>query len=202
MPLFDGLLKPGDAAELMIRRELERRRDAWTHTGYAYRGAGDYILKHGHIYRGRPLPDEYAQHQGPQQACFWNALDAAKADPDLRYCEGVYSTGNGHPTPHAWCVGPDDLLVEVTFPTRDGQWEDAFDLKGMPIMPPDHHIYMGVIFRPELAAWFLDTYGESCMFDRPGADSQVRSTLDTADYSQAHDWPILKVPYDPDRVTL
>lgn len=202
MALFGGLLKPGEGGELALRRELERRVTTWSHTGYLYRGGGDYILKHGSFYQGRALPDEYADLQGPMAQCFWNALTAAKSHPDLRYCEGVYSTGSTSPTPHAWCVGPDDRLVEVTFPTRDGQWEDAIDMKGMPIMAPEHHAYMGVIFRTELMDWFSDTYGEMCMFDRPTADSLRFSGLTPDEVAQAHDWPILKVAYDPDRVSL
>lgn len=197
--LFGGLLKPGDAAELMLKRELERRRDAWTLPGYAYRGAGDYLLQHGRIYRGRERPSQY--ERGAPNECFWNAADAAEQYPELRYCEGVYTTSNSHPTPHAWCVDADDLVVELTFPTEPEARENGVDGKGMPLMPTEHWIYSGVIFRPELVRWHEEVIGEVCMFDRPSADADSPGSR-WLDVDQDHDFPILKVPYDPDRTSL
>lgn len=196
MPLFDGLLKPGDAAELMVKRELERRRDAWTpKPDYIYRGGGDYMLRHGRPYRGQALPDGYERMEENQ--CFWNALQMARDNPNLRYVEGVYSTSNAHPTPHAWVIDPDDKVIEVTHVTRD--LERYHDHRGMFLMPPEHWIYHGVVFPWELADWHYETVGEFCMFDRPAADAREWGD---ADFGQDHDWPILKYPYNPTRVAL
>lgn len=198
MPLFDGMLKPGDGAELMIRRELERRRDTWPHTGYPYRGAGDYFLKHGKLYRGRVLPEEYVELQGEENLCFYNAQTTA-ARTGLRYVEGVYTTSNNNPTPHAWLLDPDGAVLEITHVTRD--LERYVNSKGLPILPPEHWIYFGVIFKPELVEAHFKMTGEYCMFDRPVGDRDGRE-FGRLDMSQTHDWPILKVPYDPDRTTL
>lgn len=197
MSLFGGILKPGDAAALAVQRELTHRRDRWEPRpgGYLYRGGGDYMLRHGRAYRGQVLPNAYEPMA--QAACFWNAMQMARDNPDLRYVEGLYTTSSNRPTPHAWVIDPDDRVIEVTHVTTN--LERYHDTKGMPIMPPEHWSYFGVIFRWELVQWHEDTVGEMCMFDRPPGEQAENARLDV---SQDHDWPILKYPYDPDRIAL
>lgn len=200
MGLFDELgedaLKPGKGAELALRRELERRRDEWSRHGYFYRGAGDLLLQHGRFFTGRELPDTWAHLQGEPNLCFGNALEAVRADPSLTYYEGVYSTGGGHFTTHGWCVGPDGGVVEVTFPTDPEVLEAALT----PVLPPEHWGYWGVAFTLELADWHFHQPNHGLpMLDRSHRDSQSAPHLDT---SELHDFPILKVPYDPARTGL
>lgn len=193
--LFGGILKPGDGSRLSIQRELELRRERWDRPGYLYRGGADYMLRHGKFYAGRVLPDAYAHFFGESNECFSNSISAALADSSLRYVEGIYSTGHTWYTPHAWCIDPDDNVVELTFPTIDR--EQFHNHLGMPILPPEHWGYWGVIFRPELILDHVKLTDEGCMFDRPPADEEfVARGLDTG---QTHDFPILKLPYDPNR---
>jgi hypothetical protein len=199
---LDGVLKTGDGSRLAIQRELEFRRDRWDRPGYLYRGGADYMLRHGKFYRGRVCPDAYAHLIGASNECFDNALVAVRQEPSLRYCEGVYSTGHTWFTPHAWCVDPKGELVELTYPTIDREMFTN-DL-GMPILPPERWGYWGVIFRPELIEDHLELVREHCVFDRPAADRDATNPAIAAglDMSQDHDFPILKIPYDPDRTTF
>lgn len=196
--LFGGILKPGAGGELALRRELERRRDAWDRPGYHYRGAGDFLLKHGRFYGGRDLPDQYAHLMGETSACFDNASRAALHDPSLRYVEGVYSTGQSHFTPHAWCIDAEDKVVELTYPTTDRARYSSGET-GLPILDPERWGYWGVIFRPELSAWHWETFQCLGMFDRPSADARYGEAIDI---TELHDFPILKVPYDAGRIAL
>lgn len=203
MSLFEGVFKdPAEANILAMKRELAQRRENWTRSGYLYHGGGDFLLRHGAFYSGRQLPDRYAHLFGEPNACFWNALEVAKAHPELRYCEGVYAA-HGAFTPHAWCVAPDGGVVEVTWPTRPehgSEYGRDVTMK-MPLVAAERMAYCGVFFRWELIEWFSETYGELCLLDRAGYDAQemVERGFDA---TQTHDNPILKVPFDPDRVTL
>lgn len=201
--LFPGLFKAiTNPSMLALRRDLEQRAANWTRPGYQYAGGGDFLLKHGTFYPGRQLPDQYAHLFGAPNACFANALLVAKENPDLRYCEGVYAAHGGF-VPHAWLVDPDGELVEVTWPTRPDQGTEKFhdSLMKMSLVAPERMAYCGAFFRWELVEWFVENYGEFCLLDRPSHDVSY-GTSRGMDMSQCHDNPILKVPYDPDRVTL
>jgi hypothetical protein len=196
--LGDRAPKPGEGAQTALRRELESRRTRWAHTGYAYRGAGDIILRHGQFWAGRELPDEWAALQGAPNRCFINALTAVQQSGGrLRYVEGVYSTGQSHYTPHAWAID-NAGVVEVTYPTAPTP--GALDGHTyMPILPVVHWAYAGVVFSAELVQWHLDRMGLP-MMDRPKADAT--DARPGVDMRELHDWPILKVPYDPNRREL
>jgi hypothetical protein len=201
MGLFDELgdsavLKPGGGAKVALQRELELWRDERAlGQGYVYKSGGDLLLKHGHYYQGRELPDQYAHLQGEIRRCFFNAVEAAKADPSLRYCEGVYSTGGTHFTNHGWCIAPDGGVVELTYPTRD--LEGQLDSLGGPILPPEHWAYHGVIVTVGLAEWHMRNIGLP-MLERPPGDCRDGDPTT----SDAHDFPILKVPFNPQRTGL
>ena len=197
---FSDLIKPGDAGQQALRRELERRRDIWDRPGYQYRGAGDLILRHGHFWGGRELPEKYTLHRGEESQCFANAMRAAETDPELRYVEGVFSNGSGHFTTHAWCIDPANEVVELTVPTTDpDRYTDASTR--MPYMPVVHWSYAGVAFSADLVRFHDIELGLGLpMIDRSRADAEVAGHL--VDMTEVHDWPILKVVYDPDRRTL
>lgn len=206
MGLFDELKgeiqKPGTANTIALRRELESRRDRWEmRPGDLYRGAGDYLLRHGTFFTGRALPDAYVQHYGAPNECFNNAMEAALANPDLRYFEGLYADHSSF-TPHAWCVAPDGGVVELTWPTRsehgvEGGIAGANNL-GMRIGAPERIAYVGVELHPEFVHWFaFDEVGEFCFFDRPSYD---KKPVDEG--PQVHDFEIYRYPYDKDRRTF
>jgi hypothetical protein len=204
MGLFDELgddtLKPGKGAELALRRELETRREKWERHGYFYRGAGDLLLQHGRFFTGRVLPDEYAHLRGPRALCFGNAMEAVQADPSLTYYEGVYSTGGGHFTTHGWCVAPDGGVVELTYPTDPEEHEEIVAQTGGAILPAEHWGYWGVPFAIELVDWHFHQPNHGLpMIDRSHRDGDHAPHLDV---SELHDFPILKVPYDPARTSL
>lgn len=209
--LFGGL-DMGTAAirnERVLRADLELRRSAGKTSGrweeYQYDGVADLLLQHGQFYAGRQIPERYAHLMGEESMCFHNAAQAAMEEPSLRYCEGCYWTGYGFASSHAWCVDEDGALVEVTLPT-DPETVRRMCFRGhgphdgtLPALNPEHWGYFGVLLTPELAfAHFekFDSYAP--MFDRsPGEMATAR-----VDLTSPHDFPLLKVPYDPQRTTL
>jgi hypothetical protein len=202
MPLFDEVLSEGSSfGKLALERELHTRIDAFNRQGrageYLYRGAGDLLIQHGSYYTGRALPEQYRHLKGEQRECFWNSLGACEADPTLRYVEGVFSSGAGVYTTHAWCIDPAGELLDVTMPTWDlSRYVDG--LTGMGFMPVEKWSYWGCIFDTELVRWHSDNLGMP-MLDRGAADKRFHGYIDV---DEEHDWPILKVPYDPKRKSL
>lgn len=197
---FSDLIKPGEAAQMALRRELERRRQLWSGGAeYVYAGAGDMILRHGEFFPGAELPEQYASSAYQETQCFVNALAAAEQHPELRYFEGVYSMGNGHFTPHAWCVDPDGNVVEVTVPTTN--LERYNDHRGLPMLPLQQWAYAGLEFSPAYVMAHLEQHGLP-MLDRPAADKQEYASLGLDMEDHDHDFPVLKVVYDPKRATL
>jgi hypothetical protein len=206
MGLFDelkdekarDLVTPGSGAA--TRLTLERELEAWgarrrLGPDYVYRSGGHFLKAHGSYYQGRELPDEYEHLVGVNRHCFLNTLNAVLADSTLRYVEGVYSTGGSHFTNHAWAIDADNQVVELTYPTRD--LEDKFDSRGGPILTPEHWGYWGVILHPRLVQWTMDTIGMPNL-ERPPGDTSSGIT----DIQDGHDFPLLKVPYDPHRTDL
>lgn len=186
----------------LLRRDQELRRDNWPHGGYLYRGGGDFLLQHGILKAGRAIPERFAHHVGGESECFQNAWRAAKAEPDLRYCEGVWLNHHGSVC-HAWCLDPDDEVVEVTWPTRPEDGLDDFSdaVMRMALVRPERLAYFGAVFTTDLIDWFVETYGEVCLFDRTSTDRE-NDGKHGLDMHQSHDWPVLKVPYDPARTSF
>jgi hypothetical protein len=194
---FRNLLKPGQAMEMALRRELQRRKTLWVpRDGYVYRGAGDYLLQHGQFFVGGPVPDEFAHLKGELGMCFANSIEAVARDKRLRYFEGVYSVAGAF-TPHAWCVDDQDRIVDLTF---DAEWEGCGDTEHRPIMRADHWGYMGVQFHPEYIEEHHAVIGWGC-FDRPDTDRRT-GRLIGQDLESWPELPTLKVRYDPDRRNL
>jgi hypothetical protein len=206
MGLFDelkqddqrALVTPGSGAA--TRLALERELEAWggrrrLGPGYVYKSGGHFLKAHGSYYQGRELPDEYDHLTGPNRHCFSNALNGVLANPELRYVEGVYSTGGSYFTNHAWAIDRDNQVVELTFPTKD--LEDQTDSRGGPILTPEHWGYWGVVLHPRLVEWCFGHVGMPNLERPPGdTSSGIR------DYQDAHDFPLLRVPYDPQRTDL
>lgn len=193
--LFAQLGTPVEREEKVIRKALEARRDNWPHEGFVYRSAGDLLLQHGKFYSGRQLPDQYAHHKGIPNQCFVNAMTACERDPTLLYVEGVYTVGRGHYTPHAWCLDPAGKLLEVTLPTDDETLAVARDFEtGRPFPPLEQWGYWGAVFHPEyVRAIWEGQDGHVGILDRPSLDAASGN----AEWRTT--WPVLTVPYDPDR---
>jgi hypothetical protein len=204
--IFDALPSPTERVNFALRRDLSSRvgRDfeAGRWNGYAYQGGADLLLRHGTFWPGRAVPDDYAHLRGGESQCFGNALDAAKADSRLRYCEGYHTTGQGMPILHAWCVD-DEGVVELTIPTLADEWVRCKDYRtNLPFLPPERWGYWGVTFTVELAEEHLHTLSLP-MLDRSNAEiMDVSDRRPPEEYTNVHDFPILKVPYDPNRRTL
>lgn len=197
MGLFDDVLKPGQGAAVAVKRELELRRDKWSRPGYHYRGGADFLLRHGQAWNGRVLPDSYDHLIGPEAQCFNNALAAAEADPSLRYVEGYYIAGGfGYAKNHAWVIDQDDQVVELTLETRDLEGA-TFVGSRLPPTPPDTWVYYGAVFDPRFVRSHADHLGLP-MFDRP-LDDILSGDPGT---QNGHDFPLLKVPFDPARRSL
>lgn len=205
--LFDALPKPQERQESVVRKALEARRDAWQHTdkGYLYRGAGDYLLRHGQFFSGAQLPPEYEHLKGSEGNCFENTLLACEADPTLRYFEGVYAVGARHYTPHAFAVTQDGRLLDVTFPTDPKLLAVGREYHTrLPMLPLDRWGYWGVEFNPAFVRAYWTTHqgytggegeGHVGILDRPTQDA-----LDGEDMGEWRDhWPIYTYPYDPRR---
>lgn len=141
---FSSLLKPGQASQVAITRQLELVRSQRTaRPGHAYSGAADLLLRHGQRFAGRPLPDTFSQ--GPPGRCFLNTLGAAEAG-GVRYFEGVYLIA-GAPKQHAWGIAPDGGVVEFTFNTvYQPGLRILHDSKtsAVPWITPEHWAYCGV----------------------------------------------------------
>lgn len=202
--LFGGLLKPGEAGVLALRRELERRRETWTKGApYVYRGGADLCLRFGQSFHGRVTPERYRHLTGTNGRCYVNALEACEQDPTLRYFEGYYTWGRGHFTSHGFCVD-DEGVVELSVET----WalDNFLSSTGAPIMPVETWTYWGVEFSPRLVRWHLDDPAgpkELPMMDRAPTDStDPVSLMRGYDMTQSHDFPVLQHPYKPGRERL
>lgn len=213
MTLFPGV-DLGDAASRNRRaftNELKARRDHAVANGrfrasdgYVFRGGADLVLKHGHYSPGRYLPSEWDHVRGEPNCCYSNALAAVQADPRLRYCEGYYHCGKGVPVSHGWLIGPDGKVVDAThpanFPELAGRCADGET--GYPYLPPERWAYYGVTFATALVLEHDQTHG------LPILDRSQREITDNLrdgepwDMSEIHDFPLLKVAYDPNRQEL
>lgn len=205
--LFDGLIKPGEGGVAAMRLELQRRRDSEYARrfdgGYVYRGGADLCLRHGQSFTGRVTPEKWRHLQGENGRCYINALDAAEADPSLRYFEGYYSWGKGHFTSHGWVVD-DEGVVELSVETWAIHDEGVHDKSGAKILPVGVWTYWGVEFDPALIRWHMDDGPrELPMLDRTPDDARDHeAVMRGMNFTQSHDFPVLKVPYDLGRTSL
>jgi hypothetical protein len=213
MSFLDGVLKPGQGAELAVIRELELRRKQWTEPGYFYRGVGDFLLQHGRFWSGSLLPEQYEQYIGPSGNCYENALAAAEADPSLRYVEGVYAIVGKDFHGHAWCIDPDDRLVELTVPTDPAVLATLTNRERIPWTLPERWGYFGAVLNTGYVRAHRDAYAEEnglAMFDLRQVEEarqrelamQVYGVDPGPDYARPSHWPIFKRPFDPNRSTL
>ena len=160
---FSDIIKPGQAAQQVARREMEARagRHRYPPPGKWYGSVAEMVLKHGEMFGGRVLPDAYADVQGPLTHCHINALAAAQAHPELRLFTGYYVVGL-EVSEHSWCVAPDGGVVETTYPTVTEPGAMTTSGPGgpkVPWMPPQHWAYFGLEFDPAFVAAFEERTG-------------------------------------------
>ena len=201
---FRDLIPPGEGAKMAMRTELHRRVKEWKLPGYHYDGGADLLLRHGTFFTGADLRPEYGHLRGIQSQCFASAWSAADQS-DLRLFEGYYQIGAGIFMPHAWCVAPDGVVQDVTVGGLDAVGMIQGNI-GTRISPLEQWAYWGVEIHPELYDHHVnDLQYDLPLLDRPKAELELQGQpIETMpgqvwDFTQNHDFPILKVPYDPDR---
>jgi hypothetical protein len=198
--LFDQLASPEKRQEAILRKVLEERRRQWTRPTY-YLGAGDLLLRHGRFYTGRELPSAYQAMRGPTGRCFDNALAACRADPSLRYCEGVYGYGQGHYTPHAWAIDIRGELLELTVPTDPAMIATGRDGETLqPMVQLERWGYWGVVIHPDYVEAQNNADDQVGVLDRPTYDETLGTDPEGTDERREH-FPIYTYPYIPDRRT-
>lgn len=233
---LDGVLKPGQGAEMAVKREMEARRQNWTRPGYHYRGVGDFLLQHGTFWTGREIPEQYKHLVGVMGSCYANALAAVQADSSLRYVEGVYAVIGRDFHGHAWCIDQNDQIVEVTAPTDPGTVARTNSAEDhIPFLPVERWGYYGCAFPLAYVEAHRERYEDTQgypLFDlnpeenrrqfRLGSDLRQQSSVgwgdedgeeeDDTDWGEPevpsvyrfeeHEFPVFRVPFDPNRTTL
>lgn len=199
---------PAERNESIIIRELELRRNHKPHSGWGkvYQTGADLLLKHGRFYPGRPLPEQYEYLRGEFGRCYWNAAEAATANPSLRYCEGLTTPGAGRFLSHAWCLDADDGVLDFTWLFMPGVINRQTNIA---IPPPQHWGYFGVILQPDLVLsedYELPLLGRDVLNEMTAGSRETPDghlvTPTGIDVTPPDSLPLLDVPYDPNRTTL
>jgi hypothetical protein len=93
---------------------------------FPYASQADFILKHGRAFEWRVLPP--GARMGTARQCFRNSVRLALGKPRFyTYVEGyaINTWVARHPVAHAWCVDPEDFVVDTT-------WDEGMDYFGVP----------------------------------------------------------------------
>lgn len=203
MSLFGGLDlgSPAERNELILRRELELRREREPASGWGrvYRNGADLLLTHGEFFEGRELPERYAQYAADGQGrCYWDAAACAEAE-GVRYFEGVASASGGRFLSHGFCVDPDGI-IDLTW------WQvNSSRDTGLPTMRKEHWSYFGVEIHPELMRAHEDIGFPMLGRDPIEKDRQRMPgqpewfTGYGLDLTPPEKLPLLDYPYKPDR---
>lgn len=199
---LDGVLKPGQGAEIAVKREMQARMKKWDRSGYHYKGVGDFLLQHGTFWTGRELPDQYRSLVGPPGTCYETSLAAAVADPSLRYCEGVYSLVGEDFKGHAWCIDSNDEVVELTQPSDPATVSRARSARTrLPFLPVERWAYFGCIFPAEYVTAHRERYLEDqgyCLFDLSTYEESTQRQLSGYTQQSSVGWGDQDVDDDDD----
>jgi hypothetical protein len=71
-----------------------------------------FVLEHGREWQAAKRPAGLRKRRN--QMCFMNATHLMQEDESLTYVEGY--AARFFPTIHAWCVTPDGIVVDLTWP--------------------------------------------------------------------------------------
>lgn len=203
---FRSLVPPGVGAEramgrtlgIWLSREVPLKRPHWV-----YAGVADLLLQHGTFFGGRDLPERWDHVRGPGGHCHHNSLDAAEAEPELRYYTGLYMVGR-MAQPHSWCVDGDGLVCELTFPDQrlidadggpNGSLVDEFGRQtGIPWLPPSTWSYVGV----EYSVAFVREHGDVRGLPLLDPLSERTFPFGLGCYEPDEDLPMWATPYSID----
>lgn len=96
-----------------------------------------FLLDHAREFEANPRP-AWVEQMTPKM-CFMNCfllVDEQRSGllgedvPELTYCEGfVFSSGLPIPIHHAWCIQPDDTLIEPTLQQRPDETVTYFGIE-------------------------------------------------------------------------
>jgi hypothetical protein len=191
-----------EAGKLAMTRDLElRRKDpraADRFYRYSYQGGADLCLQHGEFWWGQVRPEKFMPLSGQLGQCYGTALDACKADDSLVYVEGYCTAGASFAISHGWCVDTaTNTVVDLVLPCSEEDIAKGYKLgrTGMPFVHPTRWAYYGVRFTTELVDAHWHALG------LPMLDRSRREALESPGdrYVEPHDFPILQVPYQPNR---
>jgi hypothetical protein len=191
---------PEDRAGQALTRDLELQRELWRPASAQvpplYRGSADLVLKHGKLRVGRPTPDGYQQFFSPEGQCFENASVAAISDPSLTYCQGYCTLGRGTPWLHAWCIGPDDGVVETRYSPGIG----TPGVPELPVLDYPHWAYYGVTFTAEYVVAHAELTDGGVILERlPAELADLRGRWHPDEIGLLDNYPVLTRTYDPNR---
>jgi hypothetical protein len=186
-------------ADLELRRKDPRNADRFYR--YPYQGGADLVLQHGEFWWGQVRPERYQELAGAIGKCYGTALDACKADERLVYVEGYCTAGAGFPISHGWCVDTEtNEVVDLVLPCSEENVANQYTSArtGMKFLHPSRWAYYGVRFTTELTDAHWHALG------LPMLDRSRHEALESpgAQYREDHDFPILKVKYDPNRTEM
>lgn len=141
-------LEDSRTIDARLRHDLADMAETWPHTGLAYQGPADFVLRHGQLKRA----DTPAPFQGAPRQCYWNAL-LGSLSRGWAYVEGFAAhpmvqgvDGRAAPVAHAWNEDA-GRVIDLTWPLG------AYVSLGA---------YMGVAFsaaRAHDCAW----HGDACV---------------------------------------
>ncbi len=98
-------------AYLTLIRDFRAEHHSLTDHGHVYHCAEDFVLQHGTAYD----PASFTHVDGAPRSCYGNSLVNATA-MGWSYVEGYAMGPTGLVVQHAWCVRPDGVPVECTWP--------------------------------------------------------------------------------------
>jgi len=131
------------AAQLIehMNMVVEVKRQCGAGESLTYLGLDDLIRREGRPFQPRPLPSCYSRRT-PNQ-CFKNAYDMLLEDQNLRYVEGIATSGV-LPVHHAWNIDENDEVVETTW-----QWREDYRPQA----------YYGIVIPDDLVMTVVDATG-------------------------------------------
>ena len=194
-----------EAGKLAMTADLELRRNdprcADRFYRYPYQGGADLVLQHGEFWWGQVRPERYEYLSGQVGQCYGTALAAAKAEESLVYVEGYCTAGAGFAISHGWCVDAEtNTVVDLVLPCSAENVENQYTSvrTGMKFPHPSKWAYYGVRFTTELTNAHWHALGLP-MLDRSRHEAQESPG---SQYMEPHDFPILQVPYNPERTEM